>query len=229
MSSKKPATPARKKARKRVTKKKSAAAKPSKEAPKEGAGAEGSPPDPPPPDLPFDARFFEVQFPNLLPPPLTKGKSDPEPPPEPIDEPRPYVVTVALGDGTQFDVHAIDQLDEHWMLVAVLESSRLTVGEEAARRFVFVPYASIARVEVTGTESRLRPIGFHLRGVEAKKKAGKKKATTKKKAAKKKATTKKKAAKKKATKRKAAKRKATAKKRAVKKPVAKRARKRPSR
>lgn len=139
-----------------------------------GTAPDGPPEPPPPPsDLPFDAKYFEEQFPNLL---NREGEATPK------ETPKPFLVTIVLGDGmTQLDVQAIERLDQHWMLVAALDEDGRPGSLDPARRYVFVPYAAIARVEVTGTESRLRPIGFHYRAaVKAKKIALGKKKTTKK-------------------------------------------------
>ena len=108
---------------------------------------------PPPPEMgPFDAQFFHSQFPNLLPP--AEGK--PVPP-----RPHPYSVTIVLGDGmVQLDLYQIEELSEQWALVSIQEGNGF--GESSGpARYVFIPYAAIARVEVSGSESRLAPIGFH--------------------------------------------------------------------
>ncbi len=178
--------PAREPARRKKT------PKPAGKSPAPAADAEKEAENPgearPPSDIPFDATYFERQFPNLLSGAPKEGKDS--------SAPRPFVVTVVLGDGmTQLDVQHIEQLDEQWMLIAVLDQDAYRIRPAgSSRRFVFVPYAAIARVEVTGTEGRLHPIGFH-RHVSAEsvaRKAGRKKKVAKKKVAKKKAARRKK-------------------------------------
>ncbi|MFH0943765.1 MAG: hypothetical protein V2A76_01090 [Planctomycetota bacterium] len=144
-----------------------------KASPGEVPEAPGEAPPLPPEVGPFDADFFRSQFPNLLPP--AEGK--PVPP-----RPHPYSVTLVLGDGmAQLDLYQIEELSEQWALVSVQEGNGFAdVGGPA--RYVFVPYAAIARVEVSGSESRLAPIGFHRMPAE-KKVAGKKSSGPRKKKA----------------------------------------------
>lgn len=138
-------------------------------------GKKAKPAEQPPaqqPDYaPFDASFFRDQFPTLLPP--RRGAMPNE---------RPFVVAVVLGDGVvQLDVSHIEHLDQHWALFAVyeLEDER---GSSAPRRYVFAPYASIARVEVTGVEQRIRNIGFATQGKLRRAKKRKQKAAAKRRA-----------------------------------------------
>ena len=127
----------------------------------------------PPPDVgPFDADFFESQFPNLLRPADEAAKPIP---------PQPYVVTLVLGDGMlQLEIAQIDELSDQWGLFSVYEGHGQRDGSSPSR-FVFVPYAAIARIEVSGSESRTAPIGFHRKPAE--KRTKRKQSARKKKAA----------------------------------------------
>ncbi|MFG0318084.1 MAG: hypothetical protein ACF8XB_12480 [Planctomycetota bacterium JB042] len=186
MTPKKSPTPRRKSPRKAPAREPARRKKTPKPAGKEGApsadaekGAENPGEARPPSDIPFDAAYFERQFPNLLPGASKEAEGS--------ATPRPFVVTVVLGDGmTQLDVQHIEQLDEQWMLIAVLDHDAYRIRPSgSSRRFVFVPYAAIARVEVTGIEGRVDPSGVH-RHVPAEsvsRKAGRKKKAAKKKAA----------------------------------------------
>ncbi len=105
---------------------------------------------PPPEPLPFDREFFRHQFSHLV--AHEPGKARP---------PSSYVVTVTLGDGmTQLDVCHIEQLEEQWVVFAVYDGANYR-DHSGATRYVFVPYGTIARIEVTGIERRIGAIGFH--------------------------------------------------------------------
>jgi hypothetical protein len=102
-------------------------------------------------DLPFDARFFRTQFPHLLPKNRRKQRGSHA----------SYVVNVVLGDGSNaLDISHVEELGDDWALFAVFDTVGFT-QHDAATRFVFVPYSSIARVEVNCAEERFRAIGFH--------------------------------------------------------------------
>jgi len=138
---------------------------PAKQDPKEGP--------PPAAFIPFDARFFQRQFPHLLP---RKHKKSATHAPD-------YVVNVILGDGSvALDISHIEELGDEWALFGVYDTNGFH-PHEGPVRYVFVPYASIARVEVTGAESRIRAIGFAVRRLDALKKRKKKTARRKAKAA----------------------------------------------
>lgn len=102
-------------------------------------------------ELAFSAAFFEEQFPGLI---RTEDGL-------PSQRERDYAVTVYLGDGlVHFDIGHIEQLRHQFMLVASYDHQQ---EEPGPARYVFVPYAMIARIEVNALESRLRPIGFAAR------------------------------------------------------------------
>ena len=128
-------------------------------------------PAPPPEVGPFDAHFFESQFKNLLRPrglPASKLA------------PQPYLVTLVLGDGmVALDIARIEELSEQWALIVVDETNGLP-GASGQSRFVFVPYAAIARVEVSGSENRTTAIGFHRQPAERKKRGVRKQTVRKK-------------------------------------------------
>ncbi len=136
--------------------------KPAKDATPKPAG----PPPGPHDSLPFDAAYFRSHFPHFI------RKPSKRPRPASRDG-RDYAVNVVLGDGAvSLDVSHIEGMSDQWALFAVFDDDG--AADSGATRYLFVPYGTIARIEVTALERHAGSIGFRVRGRDAKKQKAKK-------------------------------------------------------
>ncbi len=118
--------------------------------------ATGAPPPPQHEQLPFDAAFFRTHFPALI----LKPRKRPRPA---TRAGRDFAVNVILGDGAvSLDVSHVEGITEQWALFAVFDDAG--VNDSGETRYVFVPFGTIARVEVTALERHAGSIGFVVAG-----------------------------------------------------------------